>query len=245
MNTRRKTILVISAVLLAVLVLSLLLSVLLSGWAVRWFYARSANQLGLAISMDSCRANLFTTHLVIRGLKLSNSAAGFANPVMLSIPELDVDLEWVRSLWRGQPYFRRLTIDVAELNVERRADGVSNWDRLLAGRDSKGKKAGGGRSAVPVLSLPDIGQDAGAVADTTDRFTIETLQISVGRIRVQDAQSALIGDLDVDAGLRHHEMRDIHNSGQLAGGFLAAILPAIAAQAGDTTPPAPTQESAP
>lgn len=212
-------------------------AILFSGPVLKWHLVRVASRdFGVTVTLDSCRLNPFAAHLWMSGLRV-HSPPGFTQPVMLSVPELEVDLEWWRSLRARAPQFRTLVVNVSEFAFERRPDGVSNWDRLLG--------AAGAAGGLPV-TLPDLqGTGTTPAGGASSEFVIDNMRVSLGRIRFSDPQNPLLQDVDVDAGLRNHEMGGVKGRDALTMELLNGILPAVVAgQVGadgvnETLPPPP------
>ena len=123
---------------------------------------------GLRLSMDGMDLGLLETSIGIRGLKLYNPP-GFADPLMVSLPEIYVDYDPI-ALLSGGVHLEDMRLDLQEFTVERNAQGQLNLDSLAVVKESKRARQG---------------QPAAATKPKT-RLRIDVLDLRIGTVLYKD-----------------------------------------------------------
>lgn len=135
-------------------------------------------------------------------VSLSN-AAGFEAPHMLAIKQLDVRAKLL-PLLRGELEVGTLVLHGLQLNLARNADGVSNWDDLVARFASNSESPPPAddtpESAPPTLALGGVEILDAAItytdAQASRQFTVAPLNLELGEFRF-----GVPASLHLDAGL--------------------------------------------
>ncbi len=133
----------------------------------------------------------------IGGIELSN-AEGFGDVPFARIAAADVKVELL-PLLRRAVNIRTVTLDGLELNLERKADGTTNWDDLV-----------GGTSTTTKTTTEDVGgEDAEVVTEvegnnaTIAALAVGGIDISDANVTWKDAQGGLdatLADFDLQTG---------------------------------------------
>ena len=119
---------------------------------------------GLRLDMK-LNVGLFKPMIRIRQMKLYNPA-GFSQPVMMDMPELDVTYD-LKAFLGGGVHLPDLFVDLKEFNVERNAKGELNIDALKFVQEKKQR----GNAPPPV----------------SGDFDIDKFRLRVGHVTFKDA----------------------------------------------------------
>ena len=139
--------------------------------------SRGGEWLGRGVSVERVELSLATLRLTLHGLRVEK-ATPEAEP-QFALRRLFVDAEW-RSLWRLAPVLRALEFDAPRLQVQRRSDGTTDVDDVLAR-----------------LSRP---ADAAPAPDAAPpRFALYNLRVTDAALRLDDRAAVVVHEL---AGLR-------------------------------------------
>lgn len=159
------------------------------------------------------------THTVdLEGLKIYNKPE-FGGGVFLEMPELRVELA-PEDIGKGKLRFKSMRINVSEVTVVKNADGRLNTDDLAkeAKKKTSGEKKG---TEIP-------GVDFGG---------IDTLIVSIGKIKVRDLADPR-NNQDINIGLKEERRQNIKTEAELQAWFQMVVFKVAFQQAmksGNTT----------
>jgi hypothetical protein len=123
---------------------------------------------GLAVDIGSMDIGVVKTRVGIKRLIVRNPA-GFADPVMISIPEIYVDYD-LPAFLQGKAHIEEMRLDLAELAVIKNQDGQVNLQALNVVKKSQGKPA-----------PPNEEQKAEQMP-----FVVDQLRLRIGKVVYKD-----------------------------------------------------------
>lgn len=231
--TRGSRIAVVSVVLVvaAVVALALLRNSLL-GWATVRFIRAST---GLDLSIESMKVQVARPSVRIHGMTIRNPP-GFESGEAIRFREIFIAYDR-SALWRREPRFKQIVIDMPQLVMVRNAGGELNWERIGAEVSRRTKNPAGAGGTVPQqpgespgmpsdpgTEGPQPGTPGGRPATPAPAYKVDEFVVRIGAIEMRDFRSGK-PDPDVrrmDLGFEHtvRDVTDFNAAGQEIGGML-------------------------
>lgn len=195
---------ILGLLLLLAIVAVLFRDALFKQYLLRTITART----GLRTELGEVQTRLGRSSVALRDLKIFNGEE-FGSGVFISIPELAVELD-SNAAGAGALKFRKLVLDLAEVNVVRSKQGRNNLDQLdRAFEPRAGAQGGGGTNRASI-------QFAG----------IDYMQLSIGDVQFIDLRRPK-RSRKIEVAVRDEIVRDIKSEEELqswAGAFLFRVF---------------------
>ena len=161
---------------------------------------------GMDAKIARLEVGLATPTVHLEGLKLYNTA-DFGGGTFLDLPELRAEYvpEAMWPPWSWEVRLKTVRLNLAEVHVVRGKNGRTNIEMMQsAARERSGRKKGGG----------GLGLEFGG---------IETLYLTVGRIRITDESDPRNNDV-IELGLKEEVGKNLKNEAEITQWFSGVVL---------------------
>lgn len=202
--------------LLIIVLAAVVFLIVAKDWVLKAAIEQFATRLtGFETKLDDLKYD-FPSTLSLKGLEIQNPA-GFNQKIFVNIPEIYVSLVF-RELVQGKRiHLRKMLLNIQEVNIEKRPDGVSNVELL---------SSVGGSASKPAAQEPASAGEMKAGIP----FLLETLELTVRNVSFED-RSGILGaapvvpkKLSVDLNLQKEVFSDIQDPAVLVNLIVVKIL---------------------
>ncbi|MBI4000060.1 MAG: hypothetical protein HY351_05535 [Candidatus Omnitrophica bacterium] len=211
-----KKIALITLSIVAVLFLSVVGLVLSNHFWLRYVLAAGISQVtGFPAEIQKTNLNLKDSKFGIYGLQVQNPS-GFPKSHFVSVPEIFVDFDLGPFMTNRKLYIRELRLNIEEVSVIKNQTGESNISRLASVRKAKT----GAQQQEQELEKAKSSEEL--------KFFVETLVLTIRRVRYQDQTNPLIGEKTIDLRVDQEVVRGLSSPADIVHLIVLRVIYKVA-----------------